>query len=181
MSQSENSRWNKHAPFLANPICIEQAQVGVGDKHIKGGSQAGLGARLWDQPALTPRGYTFLCLLNKALSCNRAVTLVHRFKSLLQQDRTEEITRSPNTSMQEGSLFSTSWCVFSILEITDTPRDWTLKPRGSKERTTLISLSPSLWPPTRVSLKQKPVGEEPSWYSPQGWTDNSGGWLEGGN
>ena len=51
-----------------------------GGKHIKGGSQAGLSP-----------------LLYKTLSCNQAVTLVHHFKSLLWQDRTKEITHSPNT------------------------------------------------------------------------------------
>ena len=180
MNQSENLRWNKHAPFLASPICIGQAQGGIGDKHIKGGSQDRLRPLLWDQPTLTPRGCTFLCLLNKTLSSNWAVTLVHCFKSLLRRDRTEEITHSPNTSMYEGSLFSTSWCVFSILEITDTPRDSTPKLRGSKERTTLISLSLPLTS-YQGSLTQKSMGEEPSWYHPQGRIDNSGGWIEGGN
>ena len=47
---------------------------------------------LWGWRALPPRGCTFLCLLSKTLSCNKAVTLVHHFKSLLWQDRTEEIT-----------------------------------------------------------------------------------------
>ena len=41
-----------------------------------------------------PRGCIILCLQNKTLSCNQAVTLVHHFKFLLQQDRTEKITHS---------------------------------------------------------------------------------------
>ena len=47
-------------------------------------------------PALTPQGCTNLCLPNKTLSCNPTITLFHHFKSLLWQDRTEEITHSPN-------------------------------------------------------------------------------------
>ena len=39
---------------------------------------------------------TILCLLNKTLSYNQAVTLAHCFKSLLQWDWTEEITYSPD-------------------------------------------------------------------------------------
>ena len=42
--------------------------------------------------------YTIFRLLNKTLSSNVAVTLVRHFKSLLQQDISEEITHSPNTS-----------------------------------------------------------------------------------
>ena len=55
----ENFRWNKHTPFLASPIFIGQAQGGR-DKHIKGGSQDGLGLLLWGQSAFTPQGCTFL-------------------------------------------------------------------------------------------------------------------------
>ena len=57
-----------------------------------------MGPLLWGRPALTSQGYTILCLLNKTLSSNIAVTLVHRFKSLLQRDSSEEITHSLNTS-----------------------------------------------------------------------------------
>ena len=52
-------------------------------------------------PALMPEGCTILCLLNETLSCNRAVTLVHHFKSLLWQDRTKEITHSPDISYHD--------------------------------------------------------------------------------
>ena len=38
-------------------------------RHIKMGSQDGLKPPLWGQPALMPPGCTFLCLLNKTLSC----------------------------------------------------------------------------------------------------------------
>ena len=91
MDRSENFRLNKHTPFLARPICIGQAQGG-GDKKR---SQDGLRPLIWGWTALMPWGWTFLCLPNKALSCNRAVTLVHHFESLLQWDRTKEITHSP--------------------------------------------------------------------------------------
>ena len=69
-----------------------------GDKWIKAGSQEGLRSLLWGQPALMPWGCTLLCLLNKTLSCNQALTLAHRFKSLLRRDRTKEITHSPDIS-----------------------------------------------------------------------------------
>ena len=53
---------------------------------------------LWGWPTLMQKkGCTFLCLPNKTLGCNPAVMLVHHFKSLLRQDRTKEITHSPNT------------------------------------------------------------------------------------
>ena len=41
-----------------------------------------------------------LCLPNKPLSCNGSVILVHPFKSFLWQDRTEEITHTPDTSVR---------------------------------------------------------------------------------
>ena len=50
---------------------------------MNGGSQDGLSPLCWAQPALMPQGYTFLCLPNKSLSCNQAVTVVRYFKSLL--------------------------------------------------------------------------------------------------
>ena len=64
-------------------------------KYIKRGSQNLLRPLLWGWPTFTPPGYTLLCLLNKTLSCNWAVTLVCHFKSLQQQDRNKEITYSP--------------------------------------------------------------------------------------
>ena len=54
---------------------------------------------LWDWPTLTPRGCTFLFLLNKTLSYNQVATLVCSFNYLLQQDRTEEIIHSPDISV----------------------------------------------------------------------------------
>ena len=39
----------------------------------------------------------FPLLENKTQNCNQAVTLVHHFKSLLWQDRTKDITHSPDT------------------------------------------------------------------------------------
>ena len=57
-------------------------KVGGKKQSIKRGSQDVLRPLLWGQPALTHWGCTILCLPNKTLSCNRAVTLVHRFKSL---------------------------------------------------------------------------------------------------
>ena len=55
---------------------------------------------LWGQPALMPPGFTSLCLPNKTLCCYQAITLAHHFKTLLSQDRTKEITHSPNTEIQ---------------------------------------------------------------------------------
>ena len=68
------------------------------DKCIKGGSQDRLKPLLWGRPALMSWGCTILCLPNKTLSYNRAVTLVRHLKSLLRRDRSEEITHSPNNS-----------------------------------------------------------------------------------
>ena len=45
----------------------------------------------WVWFILMPRGYTIFCLLNKTLTCNRAVTLV--------TDRTVEITHSSDISI----------------------------------------------------------------------------------
>ena len=56
------------------------------------GSQDGLRPLLWGRPALMPQECTILCLLNKTLRCNWAVTLVHHFKSFLRQDRTGNYT-----------------------------------------------------------------------------------------
>ena len=104
MDWSENFRWNKHASFLASPICIGQTQGG-GDKTYKKrqpkkkkkeeAKTFPLGS-----PALTSWGCTFLCLRDKTLSCNSAITLVHRCKSLQWWDRTEETTHSPDISFE---------------------------------------------------------------------------------
>ena len=81
---------------------------------MKRGSQDRWKPLLWGQSALMPPGCTILCLPNKTLSCNQAVTLVYSFKSLLQQDRMEEITHSPNNSNKskqgdKGPILC-SWC-----------------------------------------------------------------------
>ena len=72
----------KQTALLASPIYIGQAQQ-VGDKHINGGSQDRLRPLLCSWPTLTPQGCTLLCLWNKTLSCNQAVTLARHIKSLL--------------------------------------------------------------------------------------------------
>ena len=83
-------------------ICIGQARGcgvgwgGVETKCIKRGSQDGLRPLRWGRPTLMPWGCIVLCSPNKILSCNQSVTLVHHFKSLLWQDRTKEITHSPD-------------------------------------------------------------------------------------
>ena len=46
-------------------------------------------------------------LPNKTLSCNQDVTLVQHFKSLLQRDRTEEITHSPNIAGAVTQIYLT--------------------------------------------------------------------------
>ena len=96
----ENFRWNKHAPFLASPICIGQAEGGS-DKTCKKReprrSESSFMGSL--SPTHTPWGCAILCLPNKTLSCNQDVTLVFYFKSLLQWDRTEEITPFPDISI----------------------------------------------------------------------------------
>ena len=65
---------------------------------MKGGGHARLSPVLWGWPTLMQKKIcTFLCLPNKTPGCNQAVTLVHHFKSLLWQDRTKDITHSPDT------------------------------------------------------------------------------------
>ena len=90
----------KQTALLASSICIGQAQRGVGREERKTyGCQEELRIPLLrGRPALVPGGYTFVRLLNKTLSWNPAVTLVHHFKYLLQLDRTKEITHSPDIS-----------------------------------------------------------------------------------
>ena len=51
-------------------------------------------------------GCPILCLLNKTLSCNWGVTLVLHFKSLLWQDRTEEIMHSPNIPKSKTHIYT---------------------------------------------------------------------------
>ena len=70
-----------------------------GDKHIKGGNQDELRALLWGRPTLRTWGCTFLYLPYTILSSRWAITLVCHFRFLLQQDRTEEITHSPDKNL----------------------------------------------------------------------------------
>ena len=91
----------KQTALLASPIYIVQAQ-GEEKKHVKRGAK--IEPLLWGQPALTPWRCTFLYLPNKTLSCNRILTLVHCFKPLLQWDRHEEITHSPNIWSRDSDL-----------------------------------------------------------------------------
>ena len=62
----------KQTDLLASRIYREQAQ-GEDMKQIKSGAKTG--PLLWGQPTLMPQECIFLCLLNKILSFNRAVTL----------------------------------------------------------------------------------------------------------
>ena len=71
---------NRSPSWLAL-VCIGQARWEK-PKHIKRGSQDWLRPLLQGQ--LTFMRGDGLSLPNKTLSCNEAVTLVHRFKSLLQ-------------------------------------------------------------------------------------------------
>ena len=59
-------------------------------------TEDGLTPLLWGQSTLTPRKHAILCLLNKTPSHDWAVTLVHRLKLLLWQDKTKEMTHSPD-------------------------------------------------------------------------------------
>ena len=59
---------------------LHKAGSGGGGKHMKRGAK--IGPLLLGQPALMPWGViSFVCQVK--LSCNRDVTLVHHFKSLL--------------------------------------------------------------------------------------------------
>ena len=78
-------------------ICIGQAGKWEGDKKYKQREPRRVSSLLWDRPTLMPWGCTVLCLLNKTLSCNLAVTLDYHFKSLLKWDWTEEITHASET------------------------------------------------------------------------------------
>ena len=69
--------------------------------------------KVWKEGAKTGWGLSLgsahlhiLCLLNKTLSCNWSVTLVLHFKSLLWQDRTEEIMHSPNIPKSKTHMFT---------------------------------------------------------------------------
>ena len=101
VDQSENFRWNKHTPFLASPMCIEQAQRGE-DKTYKERKQDGLRPLLWGRPTLTPRGCTILCLPNKTLSCNRVVKKKKKKKNWSSKDALlyDFMTRSSSTDRQ---------------------------------------------------------------------------------
>ena len=76
------------------------AQVRLGGEETKK-RKPRLRLLFYGWPTLMPEGCTILCLLNETLSCNRAVTLVHHFKYLLWQDRTKEITHSPDISYHD--------------------------------------------------------------------------------
>ena len=102
--QSENLRWNKCAPFLASPN-LHRAGEGGGDKtYFKKGSQDTLGPLLWGGLPSCFEGILSY-LPNKSLSCNRAITLVHHFKSLLWRDRTKEITHCLNRIRTLGNSY----------------------------------------------------------------------------
>ena len=101
----------KQTALLASPIYIRKAQ-GEEKKTYKKRNQnwtRGLSSHLLGWHALMPQRGTFLCLPNKSLSCNQAVTVVCHFKSLLWWDRTEEITHFPYIFMHQtlplGSTF----------------------------------------------------------------------------
>ena len=86
MEQKENPRTGMRTSGETNSPpgqpSLLRAVSGGGDKCMKTGSQDGLRPPHWGQPALMPRRCTFLCLLNKTLSCNRAVTLFHCVSNL---------------------------------------------------------------------------------------------------
>ena len=91
----------KQTAFLASPIYTEQAQEEE-TKHLKRGAKIEP-LSFWVSPPSYLEGVlSFDCQIK--LSCNRAVTLVCHFKSLLQWDRTEEMTHSPDIS--ETNLMS---------------------------------------------------------------------------
>ena len=99
----ENFRWNKHAPFLASWIGLGQAQGG-GDKMYKKKLRQ-IEASLWGhQPSCLEAVLSFVCQIE--LWAGGTVTLVCHFKSLLQWDRTEEITHSPDISYIGAALLA---------------------------------------------------------------------------
>ena len=90
-------------------ICTVQAwQGGGGGVLWEGGDKKyeKREPRLVEASPLGSAHLHILCLLNKTLSCNWSVTLVLHFKSLLWQDRTEEIMHSPNIPKSKTHMFT---------------------------------------------------------------------------
>ena len=105
-------------------ICIGQAGKWEGDKRYKQREPRRVSSLLWDRPTLMPWGCTVLCLFNKTLSCNLAVTLDYHFKSLLKWDCTEEITHASETFNESTDSIESiesvddnfaSWCLMQFL------------------------------------------------------------------
>ena len=76
---------------------FRRAGSGARDTRIKRGSQDGSRPPLWGWPALTPRGCTFLGLLNKTLSRNQAVTLVRCVSNLCCGKTESRMLHTPPT------------------------------------------------------------------------------------
>ena len=102
----------KQTALLASPIYIGQAQ-GEEKKTYKKRSQNWAPLFFWvSLPSCLKDAFSFTCQIK--LSCNKAVTLVRRFKSLLQWNRTEEIIHSPDIS-GAVSCISPGWNNLSLV------------------------------------------------------------------
>ena len=91
----------KQTALLASPNYIGQAQVE--EKKHKKRSQDWASLFFWvGLPSSLEDVFSFAFQIK--LSCNQAVMPVCHFKSLLQQDRTKEITHSPDISGSESQI-----------------------------------------------------------------------------
>ena len=98
----------KQTALLTRPIYLEQAHGG-GDKCIKGGSLEGLGP-------LFSSSFGSAHLLEGVLSFvfpngTELWHQFHRFNFLRQRDRTEEMTLSPDISINEKKNFCCIWAI----------------------------------------------------------------------
>ena len=107
MEQKKIQRWEwepqeKQTALLASPVYVGQAQ-GEEEKHIKRGAKIELLTSLHffgvSPPSCLKDVFSFACQIK--LSCNTGLS--HHFKFLLQWDKTEEITNSPDNSNFERS------------------------------------------------------------------------------
>ena len=119
--------------LLASPVYTGQSQEEE-TKYIKRGAKieplSSFGS------PLTPWGCGFLCLPSKT-ECIWTVILVCHFKFLLQQDRTEELTHSPDKVNKESQYcgsttrWSVVWCNYANYIILPMPSEKTMAPHSS--------------------------------------------------
>ena len=95
---SENLRWNKHNPFLASPNLHRTGSGGRRQNVKQEGAKMSWGLSFGVGLPSHLKGILSFVYWIKLWALTLLLTLVHRFKSLLQWDSAEEITHSLNTS-----------------------------------------------------------------------------------